>query len=41
MAEYSFSIEYVSKKGAWRGFGAEELGEIPTDRAVQAIISPT
>lgn len=41
VVEYSFSIEYMSKKGAWRGFGAEELGEIPTDRAVQAVISTT
>jgi len=36
---YSFNIEYISKKGVWRGFGAEELGEIPKDREVQAVIS--
>jgi hypothetical protein len=41
VVEYSLSIEYMSKKGAWRGFGAEELGEVPTDRAVQAVISTT
>ena len=41
VVEYSFSIEYMLKKGAWRVFGAEELGEIPTDRAVQAVISTT
>ena len=41
VVEYSLSIEYMSKKGAWRGFGAEELEEIPSDRAVQAVISTT
>jgi hypothetical protein len=37
--EYSFSIAYWSRSGTWRGFGAEEGKSIPTDRAVQALIS--
>jgi hypothetical protein len=37
--EYSFSIAYRSKKGQWRGFGAEEGEAIPAYRAVQAVIA--
>lgn len=37
--EYSFWITYRASNGQLRGFGAEEVSALPSDRAVQAKIS--
>ena len=39
VSEHSFRITYRSRNGAWRGFGAVEDKSIPTNRAVQAVVS--